>query len=77
MRGMHTQLPANRLRELREAHGHTLLDAAAICEVYPSTISRWETGLIPQQHLPVLASWLGTDVPYLAGWADSPRAAAA
>lgn len=75
MRGMHTQAPPNRLRDMRLDRGQTLMDLATLCGVYPTTIKRWEKGLIPQQHLPALAEHLGVSVPYLAGW--SPKRSAA
>lgn len=75
MHGMHTQVPANRLKELREAKGLTLMDLASACSVYPTTVYRWERAVIPQEHLPQLAATLGTDVPFLAGWTEKQSAA--
>lgn len=67
---MHTQLPANRLRELLTKRGLRSIDVAARCRVNQSTVLRWEKTIIPQQKLPVIAEMLGVSVPYLAGWTD-------
>lgn len=67
---MQSQLPPNRLRELREARGLKAIDLAYVCRVDPVTVRRWEDGLIPQQHLPALAEKLHCSVPFLAGWSD-------
>lgn len=75
MRLMHTRLPSNRLRDLREQRSVRVIDVASACGVYPSTVARWEDGLIPQQHLPRVADLLGVSVPFLAGWVDEERAA--
>lgn len=67
---MPSQLPANRLRELREARGLRRLDIAYLCRVEPITVQRWERKLVPQEQLPVLAEFFGVSIPYLAGWTD-------
>lgn len=74
MHGMHTQVPSNRLKALREARELTLMDVASACGVYPTTVFRWERGVIPQEQLPRLAKLLSTDVPYLAGWTEQAAA---
>lgn len=78
MHGMHTQAPQNRLRELRLARNLTLKDIGDVCGgLYTSTIKRWETGLIPQQHLAAVAGALDVSVPYLAGWVEDSQEQAA
>lgn len=68
MHGMHTATPANRLRELRDRNGVELIDVAFACRVHPSTVSRWQDGLIPQDQLATIAQLLNVSVPFLAGW---------
>jgi transcriptional regulator with XRE-family HTH domain len=70
MHGVHTELPANRLRELLVRRGLKLVDVAALCRVDQSTAYRWQEGVIPQKHLPAIADLLGVSVPYLAGWTE-------
>jgi transcriptional regulator with XRE-family HTH domain len=71
MRPVHTEgLPPNRLRELLKQRDLKLVDVAALCRVDQSTAWRWAEGVIPQQHLPAIARFLGVTVPYLAGWTD-------
>jgi transcriptional regulator with XRE-family HTH domain len=71
MHGMHVEgLPPNRLRELLKQRDLKLVDVAALCRVDQSTAWRWAEGVIPQQHLPAIARFLGVTVPYLAGWTD-------
>jgi transcriptional regulator with XRE-family HTH domain len=70
MHSMHAQLPENRLVELRKERNVSIMDVAVACGVHTSTVSRWQDGVIPQRHLPVLAALLGVSVPYLAGWTD-------
>ncbi len=66
---MHTAAPPNRLRELRERAGVTVEQIARACDVYGSTVSRWQDApFIPQQHHATVASLLGVTVPQLAGW---------
>lgn len=76
MQGMHTQAPANRLRELRIDRGVSLKQIAAACDVYPSTVWRWEERDIPRQYLGTVAALLGVTVPYLDGWENSDGEAA-
>lgn len=71
MHRMHKQLPTNRLRELRERRGLSVMEVAAACGVHSSTVSRWQDGLIPQEHLPTLAQLVDSSVPYLAGWSET------
>jgi len=77
MHGMHTQLPENRLAELRKTRNVTLREIGEACGgVYTSTVKRWERGFIPQQHLPAIAARLGVSIAYLAGWSDDAEEAA-
>ncbi len=72
---MHKQgLPPNRLRELRIARGLTYMDVANAVEKWPTTVVRWEKGVIPQEHLQALAELLDTTVPVLAGWEKAAAA---
>lgn len=77
MQRMHTATPRNRLREIREQRGVELIDVAFACRVHPSTVSRWQVGLIPQEHQAAVAELLDVSVPYLTGWAsvEAPYAA--
>jgi hypothetical protein len=70
MHSVHTEVPPNRLRELLATSEHRLVDVAALCRVDQSTAWRWQSGVIPQKHLPAIAHLLGVSVPYLAGWSD-------
>lgn len=79
MHGMHkqasvSQLPAHRLRQLREQNNETLLELAVALGVNPSTVWRWERNVIPQQWMPVLAERYHVTVPYLAGWTSEKAA---
>lgn len=47
------------------------MDVAAACGVYPSTVSRWQSRLIPQEHHATVARVLDVSVPYLVGWTDA------
>lgn len=73
---MHTQPPANRLRELRDSLGVTQKEIAMACGVDQASVSRWEDKFIPQQHLHIVANVLKVSVPYLTGWSDDEREAA-
>lgn len=70
MHPVHTDLPANRLRELLEKRGLRLIDVAALCRVDQSTAWRWQAGVIPRQHVVKIAALLDVSVPYLDGWTD-------
>jgi transcriptional regulator with XRE-family HTH domain len=65
---MQAQTPENRLRELRLRRDLTLQQVAERCEVYGSTVKRWEDGAIPQQYFGALADLLNVSVAYLIGW---------
>lgn len=74
---MHTEAPPNRLRQLREEAGVTIEQIARACDVYGSTVSRWQDApFIPPQHLPTVAALLGVTVPQLAGWESASSEAA-
>lgn len=63
-------VPPNRIRELREARGLGVLDVAAHFRVWPSTVSRWESGdvTIDDEVKIHLAALLSTTVPFMMGW---------
>jgi transcriptional regulator with XRE-family HTH domain len=73
---MQSQLPANRLRELREARGLKPYDIAARLRVDPSTVWRWETrgGSVPDQAKLDLAAFYGVSVAHLMGWDETEAA---
>jgi len=75
MQRVHTDLPANRLRELLDRRELKLVAVAALCRVDQTTAWRWQQGVIPQKHLPAIAGLLGVSVPYLAGWTDEDNGA--
>lgn len=67
-----TELPPNRLRELRRKRGWETYDISARFRVVPSTVSRWETGKtqMPDHVRLALAAEYGVTVAYLMGWDD-------
>jgi transcriptional regulator with XRE-family HTH domain len=71
-----SELPPNRLRELRESKGIKRYDLAARWRVDPSTIARWERGETPMPDVCKLdlAALYGVSVPHLMGWPE-PAAA--
>jgi transcriptional regulator with XRE-family HTH domain len=71
---MQSQLPANRLRELREARDLKLYDLAARFRVDPSTVYRWETVRVPDEAKLQLAEFYGVTVAYLMGWPEKVAA---
>lgn len=80
LHGMHTQVPRNRLKELRLEKGLKLIDIAYHVRVDTSTVNRWQDRVIPHEHLAAVAALLDVSVPYLAGWSDQrkePNGAAA
>jgi len=78
---MHTQAAPNRLRELRLAGKHRLLDVAKVADRDTSIIGRYERGLtpIPDDVKGHLAEFFGVSRAYLMGWDDddAPTEAAA
>ncbi len=71
MRGVHMEVPPNRLRELiAQSPTVRLVDVAALCRVDQSTAFRWQDREIPQKHLGAIADLFGVSVAYLAGWSD-------
>lgn len=77
MRGVHTATPPNRLRELLKARDLRVIDVAYACRVSESTASRWQDGLIPQNHHGTVARLLDVSVPYLTGWSSQAEPFAA
>lgn len=82
MHAMQRQLPANRLRELREARGWKPYNVAHLLgemtgeTVDPSTVYRWERGgTINDADKFALAELYGVTPTYLMGWDDEPVAA--
>ena len=68
-------LPANRLRELREAAGLKHYDIAARFRVDPSTVYRWERGAspIPDEIKLALATMFEVPASHLMGWEEWER----
>lgn len=75
---MHTPLPANRLRELRERHDLKLYDIAVLIRRDPSVIYRYEVGetAVPNDVMRLLAKRYEVSVEYLMGWDTEPLEAA-
>lgn len=68
----------NRLRELREDRGFRQMRLAAMLEVHPSAIWRWESNRapIPSQHIQALTEILGCSADELLGLSDPTEVAA-
>ena len=68
------QLPANRLRELREEFGYKLYDVATRLRADPSTIHRWEQGRspVPDEAKFALSELYGVTIAHLMGWPEEP-----
>lgn len=77
MRGVQSQLPPNRLRELRESRALKRYDIAALVRFDPATVYRWEVGLspVPDEVKLELAKHYGVTIEHLMGW-DGAEAAA-
>lgn len=72
---MQRELPANRLKELREKRGLKLYDIAARIRRNPSTIWRWEQGeAMPDWAKLALAELYEVSPSYLMGWDDKVAA---
>ena len=69
---MQSQLPPNRLRELRLGHGLKHYDISARFRMDPSTVWRWENGrsTIPDAIKLELAETYGVTVAYMMGWPE-------
>lgn len=67
---MQTQLPPNRLRELRNRAGLKLYDISALLRRDPATVHRYEIGEtpLPDELKLALAKHYGVTVEYLMGW---------
>ena len=82
MHGMHRELPANRLQELRESRGLRPYNVAHLLgestgdTVDPSTIWRWETGRSPirDDYKFALAELFDVTVAHLMGWDEEAAA---
>jgi transcriptional regulator with XRE-family HTH domain len=71
------ELPANRIKELRESAGASHADLAVLCEVSEMTVRRWEAGKVaiadPQKFK--LAEFFEVTPNYLMGWPEGAAAA--
>ena len=67
---MQTQLPPNRLRELRTRAVLKLYDISALLRRAPATVHPYETGNtpLPDELKIALAEHYGVTVEYLMGW---------
>lgn len=75
LHGVQTQVPPNRLAELRNARGLKLYDIAAAIRVDPSTISRWEKGgSISDDHKHALAEYFEVSIVHLMRWDEAEAA---
>lgn len=74
-----SDLPANRLGELREASGKRRLEIAAHVGRDPQTLYRWEKGYgqIPDEAKHLLADFFGVSIPWLMGWEQPEKEKAA
>lgn len=68
MRDVQSKLPENRLRQLREQRGLKRYELAALIQVDPSTVYRWETGRVPDEAKLLLAAFYDVTPEYLMGW---------
>ena len=77
MHSTHTEGPANRLGELRRAHGLKLVQVAAHIDKDQTTVWRYETGRtpIPDGVKRQLADLFGVTRAHLMGWDESKRCA--
>jgi DNA-binding transcriptional regulator YiaG len=74
------ELPPNRIEALREAHGLSRVEVAAVCGVVEMTIRRWELNesAVPDQQKFRLAELFSVEVVHLMGWDhDTEKVAAA
>lgn len=69
---------AERIREAREAAGHTQTSLAELMGITHQQVWRWESGkIIPEaQKIALLAKALNVSSDYLLGLSDDPRRAA-
>lgn len=69
---MRGQLPANRLKELRQGRELKTYDIASELRVDPGTVWRWENGAtqVPDWAKLRLAALFGVTPSYLMGWEE-------
>jgi len=74
---MQSELPPNRLKELREARGWKPYNVAHMIGADPSTVYRWETGQskMPDRMKLKLADLYGVTIAYMMGWPEHADAA--
>lgn len=67
-------LYAQRLRELREAHGLSQTDIARVLHTTQSQISKWENGVstMRTRYYVALAKYYNVSLDYIAGLTDTP-----